>query len=165
MRTYDEALAASLEEPSFSNGSQWAIWSYNWCERCTNDSPELVDKGEGCPLILLAFMGRRPIEWLTQTAEQEALGDFHCVEFRDRDNPGGEEPTPVPDPPDQAALLPREPYEGVRMYAGLLEKTPAHDGTPVGGEAGGGDPRRVEGAGLQAGAGPENPPRPSGGAS
>jgi hypothetical protein len=45
------------------------------------------------------------------------------------------------------------------------KKTPAHDGTPVGGEAGGGAVSRVEGAGLKAGAGPENPPRPSGGAS
>lgn len=68
--------------------------------------------------------------------------------------------------PDVEEALDRELIEELRYRGYTVEKkTPAHDGTPVGGEAGGGVPRRVEGAGLKAGAGPENPPRPSGGAS
>jgi len=45
---------------------------------------------------------------------------YHCVRFRHRDDPGGREPEPVPDPPGQLCLLPRASYEGTRMHAGTL---------------------------------------------
>lgn len=114
MRTYDEAFEAARDGSPFSNHTEWEVWSYNWCERCLNDSPELVDKGKGCPLIMVALMRRTPSEWLEQ--DGFSLGDqYHCVEFRDEDGPGDTEPKPIPDPPGQLTMWPREPFEGVRM--------------------------------------------------
>lgn len=118
MRTLDEIDAAAVDGFPFSNHTDWEIWSYNWCERCRNDSPALIDQGKGCPLILVALMGKRPTEWL----DGEGPSKYTCVEFRSEDDGPGPEPQPIPDPPGQATLLPREPYQGVRMYAGVAQK-------------------------------------------
>lgn len=115
MRSLEVIEAAALPGSPFSNSTDWEIWSYNWCERCRNDSPALVDKGEGCPLILVALMGKRPSEWL----DGECPSKYTCVEFRDQNDGPGPEPQPIPDPPGQETLLDREPYEGVRMFAGV----------------------------------------------
>jgi hypothetical protein len=122
MRTYDEVMAGSLDRPAFSNGTEGHAWMDNWCDRCVHDKP-LRDGGPtdpttgilGCPIIAVAYQSRTPAEWLEQ--EPFALGDqFHCIEFRDEDDPGPPaEPQPIPDPPGQEALLPREACEGVRM--------------------------------------------------
>lgn len=134
MRTYDEAFVAAKKETPFSNGTEGMAWMENWCFRCTHDTQEKIDRGDGCPLVMVALMHRTPSEWLDQTEYDEQgrmkpyrLGDqFHCVEFRDVDDPGGEEPAPIPDPPDQETLLPREQFEGVRMFADVAaEATPA----------------------------------------
>jgi len=102
----------------------------NWCDRCVHDSEELVDKGQGCPLILVALVGRTPAEWFEQPWQQvpgrpeghtaPVLGDtYHCVEFRDEDSGPGPEPQPIPDPPGQETLWPREPFEATRMLVPL----------------------------------------------
>lgn len=130
MRTYDEIWADAKDEPAFSNGTEGYGWTAANCGTCKNDSPELVDKGEGCPLILVSLMQRTPVEWLDQKRigpngilETYGIDDqYHCVEFRDQDEPGGEEPTPVPTPPGQGSLFDREPVEGVRMYADVASE-------------------------------------------
>jgi hypothetical protein len=128
MRTLDEIGADADDRMPFSNGEEGYGWMANWCARCKNDSPELIDKGEGCRLILVGMLGKTPKEWLDQTQHDEqgrmkpySIADqYHCVEFRDQDEPGGEEPTPIPDPPGQETLFGREPVEGVRMFADVL---------------------------------------------
>jgi hypothetical protein len=110
---YDEAYEHALDRPAFSNGTGWEIWSWNNCCRCVNDGMGLGKDEPNCPLICVALVGRTPVEW---TDQQPPLGDYLCIYFRDRDDPGGYEPEPVPDPPGQLCLMPREPYEGVRMY-------------------------------------------------
>lgn len=114
MRPYEEIEAGARPQRPFSNHTEWEIWSARWCERCANDTPAKVDRDEGCPLILVALMGKTPAEWLEQDVHV-----YQCIEFRDRDNGPGPEPQPIPDPPGQGTLLPRDPYEGARMYAGL----------------------------------------------
>ncbi|MFI7532615.1 hypothetical protein [Streptosporangium sp. NPDC049376] len=62
------------------------------------------------PLAAVAVPGRFPVEW----REDNPLGlydRYTCVYFRPEDNPGPDEPTPIPDPPNQLTLCPREPYE------------------------------------------------------
>jgi hypothetical protein len=43
------------------------------------------------------------------------------VEFRDENGGPPPEPTPVPDPPGQLVLVPREQYEGHRMLTTIPE--------------------------------------------
>ena len=119
MRTYDEARSSAAEGSPFSNSTDGDMWMARWCERpCRNDSPELVARGEGCPLILVALEGYTPAEWLPQPFD--SLDRWHCVEYRGPDEPG--EPQPIPDPPDQPALWPREDFEGVRMFVDAIPK-------------------------------------------
>lgn len=119
MRTYDEALADARDETTFSNSSQWEVWSAKNCDRCFWDKPARQGDGaNGCPLILVALMGKRPAEWLTQTEQQEVHADYMCTEFRSEDDPDPN-PRPIPAPPGQGELLPREPYEDARMLTPL----------------------------------------------
>lgn len=116
MRTFDEADAAALDRSAFSNGTEWDAWSGTWCGRCEHDKDT-----PGCPLVLVAMLGKTPAEWLEQPPGEHGPYNsnlYHCVEFRDENTPGeGREPLPIPDPPGQETLLPREPYTGVRMLA------------------------------------------------
>ncbi|WP_128803675.1 MULTISPECIES: hypothetical protein [unclassified Streptomyces] len=131
MRTYDEAFAAARDESTFSNSSQWEVWAAKNCDRCIHDRPTRQgDDANGCPLILVALMNRRPAEWLTETEEQEVYADYTCTEFRHEDDPDPE-PRPIPTPPAQGELLPREPFEGHRM---LSPFDPASTTAGVGGE-------------------------------
>lgn len=130
MRTFDEALAAARDESTFSNSSQWEVWSAKNCDRCIHDKPaRQEDAANGCPLILVALMDKRPAEWLTQTEEDEVFANYTCTEFREESDPGPE-PRPIPTPPGQGELLPREPFEGHRM---LVQPAPA-DAAVQGGE-------------------------------
>lgn len=122
MRTYDEAYAAAREGSPFSNGTEGYGWMENWCERCVHDVDAGKVDGAGCPLVLVALMGRTPSEWLDGPRDEHGRysiqGQYHCVEFRDRDDPGpGYEPPPAPPLPGQIELLPAEPYIGARMFA------------------------------------------------
>lgn len=117
-RLYDEAR----DETPFSNGSQGYGWMARNCDRCIHDKPAREgNDGQGCPLVLVALMGRTPIQWLCETEEQQIHADFHCIEFRDEDDGPSPEPTPIPDPPGQLTLLPRDEFEGVRMLSPLPE--------------------------------------------
>lgn len=68
MKPYKEYEKTAKDEPPFSNGTEWEIWSYNVCmggtnheRRCVNDDG--ADEGNGCPLILLSMIGKTPAEW------------------------------------------------------------------------------------------------------
>jgi len=123
MPAYADAFARALDSPPFSNGDEGCAWMDNWCDPCLNDGRGLGLDEPQCPLIAVVLSGRTPAEWFGQ---RDARGgyrmddQYHCVRFRHRDDPGGREPEPVPDPPGQLCLLPRASYEGTRMHAGTL---------------------------------------------
>ena len=110
MRTYDEAMAAASDKRPFSNGTEGYAWTDSWCDRCVNDRGARDGTDErGCPLLMVALMGKTPAEWIEQPWQQikgrpagetaPTLGDtYHCTEFRDEDNGGGDEPEPGPPP-------------------------------------------------------------------
>jgi hypothetical protein len=100
MRTYDQAMADALDETPFSNHTMWEIWADRWCYECVNDSPELVDQGKGCPLIMVALMRKTPREWTAATEQDRIYGSYHCSEFEQRNDGGGDgESGPQPRPP------------------------------------------------------------------
>lgn len=78
MRTYEEAEAAARPGSPFSNSTEHEIWSARWCDRCANDTPAMVDRGEGCPLVLIALLGKTPAEWT-----RKGLSSYRCAEFVD----------------------------------------------------------------------------------
>lgn len=118
---FDDAYQRSRDRPAFSNGTEGEVWTANWCDRCIHDKPARETGGEdGCALLTIAIVGRTPAEWLEHRGEDGAysLSDqYHCIMFRPEDDPGPGEPEPIPDPPGQEHLLPREPYEGTRMLS------------------------------------------------
>lgn len=124
MRAYAEALADARDERAFSNSTDGEAFMSNWCWRCLHDKPARNGHEEdGCPLILVALMGKTPVEWFDQWDGKSPfpLGDqYHCIEFRD-ENDGPPPPTePEPTPPGQGELLPMEPYVGARMFADVV---------------------------------------------
>lgn len=111
--TYDQAWASAREGSPFSNSGEGECWMANNCHRCVNDNP---DDGEGCDLVLVALLGRTPVEWTPN--RPGSLGEqYRCMYFRDEeDGHGGDpEPHPIPDPPGQLTIAPREPFEASRM--------------------------------------------------
>jgi hypothetical protein len=117
---YGRLYAEARDETPFSNSDQGCGWMARNCDRCLNDKPAREGRdGEGCPLVLVALMGRTPIQWLAETEGAWIYGDFHCIEFRDENDGPGPEPQPIPDPPGQLTLLPRDTYEGHRMLTPL----------------------------------------------
>lgn len=128
-RLYDEAR----DEPAFSNSDEGIGWMANWCDRCIHDKPARNgDDANGCPLVLISLMDRRPIQWLDGPRNEQgrySLADqYHCIEFRSENDGPGPEPQPIPDPPGQLTFAPREPFEGVRMltaWPGLPTPQPA----------------------------------------
>lgn len=120
MRTYDEAMAASKDERPFSNGTEGYAWTGNWCDTCVHDkgARDGTDP-KGCPLLMIALMGRTPAEWIEQPWGQikgrpegetaPALGDtYHCTEYVEDDDGGGEpDPQPLWDPemPGQTTIF------------------------------------------------------------
>lgn len=115
------AYERAREGSPFSNHTQWEIWSANWCCRCREDGMGVGKDDPQCELITVAVCyGRTPLEWLTANPDGGVPGDYHCINFRSRDNPPdwGREPRPIPDAPGQAALFDRAPWTGVKMPPG-----------------------------------------------
>lgn len=114
-----DAYERARDEMPFSNSDEGYGWMANWCDRCIHDGCGLGKDQPQCPLILVALLDRTPAEWLDGPRDERGAyslaNQYHCLMFRDRDDPGGREPEPIPDPPGQLTLLPREPYTGVRM--------------------------------------------------
>lgn len=121
----DDLYEQAVHEPAFSNSDEGYGWMDNWCDRCVHDKSarSKTEVGPGCPLVLVALMGRRPMQWLDGPRDQHgrySIADqYHCIEFRSEDDGPSPEPTPIPTPPGQGELLPREPFEVVRMLTPL----------------------------------------------
>ena len=83
MRTYDELFVDAADRAAFANGSEGEAWTAAWCERCTRD--DLADVDGGCPLLLVALMGRTPVEFVpgpTDAAGRVSLTQqYRCTEF------------------------------------------------------------------------------------
>lgn len=109
--TYDEVYAKAAEGSPFSNSTEGDAWTANNCQRCIHDKPARNDDYENaCPILGVAYCGKTPAEWMRK--EGFRLGDqYMCLFFRDEDNGGPGEPTPIPDPPGQDALFPRDGFE------------------------------------------------------
>jgi hypothetical protein len=118
MRTEEEIYASALDRPAFSNGSEWEIWSANWCQKCVHEKALREGRDSlGCPLVAVAMChGRTPIEWLTPDST-EGPDDYHCIEFRNEDDGRGGNGGRPDDPiPGHGVLIPREPYVGTHMF-------------------------------------------------
>jgi hypothetical protein len=123
---YDDAFERAADKRPFANGDEGYGWMGANCGSCIHDKPAREDHPEnGCPLIMVALVGKTPTEWLDQKVtgphgyEPYSIEDqYRCMYWRSEDDgPGDGEPQPVPDPPGQLTLMPREPLEGVRMFA------------------------------------------------
>lgn len=125
MRDFDEAFAAARDRRPFSNGTEGYGWMDAWCGRCLHDKGTRDGTDDaGCPLVRVALMGRTPSEWLDGPRDEHGRysieDQYHCVEFRDEDDPGpGYEPV-EPVSPDQLELFDAAPYERPRMYADVV---------------------------------------------
>ena len=124
----DKLLAESRDEPAFSNADEGYAWLDANCATCIHDRPaRRGDDGQGCPLVLISLMGRRPAQWLDGDRDENGLysrqGQYRCTEYRHEDDPDPES-RPLPVPPGQGELLPRVPYEGHRMLTPLPGTTP-----------------------------------------
>jgi hypothetical protein len=114
--TYDQAWETASEGSPFSNSDDGLAWLEANCQRCVNDKPAREGREEnGCPLIFVSLCGRTPTEW-TRTDKPRSFGEnYRCMYFRDEEDGGDPEPQPIPDPPGQLTLAPREPFEASRM--------------------------------------------------
>lgn len=115
--TFEEASAKARQGLPFSNGTEGDCWMEANCGRCIHDKPARHGRPEdGCPLVLVAYMGRTPAEWI-ETSPFGLSDRYTCVMFRSEDDPGPDEPAPIPDPPGQLVLCERKPYERpARMF-------------------------------------------------
>ncbi|MFI5473133.1 hypothetical protein ACIA6D_23200 [Streptomyces cacaoi] len=121
-RLYDEAL----DEPAFSNSDEGYGWMGANCLTCIHDKPARQgDDGNGCPLILITLMGRRPAQFLDGPRDEHGrysiARQYTCIEYRHEDN-GPADPQPIPDPPGQLTLCPRGEFEGHRMLTPLPDQ-------------------------------------------
>lgn len=116
MRDYGEIFDDARDERPHVDIVEWIAYV---CDSCVNDPGEnnLTVDNPGCPIIAVMINQRTPVELLEQP--DDAPDPYHCVEYRGPDDGPGE-PQPTPDPPNQPALWPREPFEGVRMYADTI---------------------------------------------
>lgn len=126
MRTYAEAYAAARDGRPFSNGTEGYGWMDAWCSDCIHDRGTRDGTDEtGCPLVMVALMAKTPSEWLDGPRDEHGrygiTDQYHCVEYRDENDPGpGYEPVD-PVSPDQLELFDAEPWRRVRMYGPTRE--------------------------------------------
>lgn len=124
MRTYEEALVASRPERSFGYLEELDAWMVNWCQRCKHDQDQTLG---GCPLLMVAIVDERtPSEWMEGEPQKQDKNycyakAYSCIEFRDKDDKDGGEPTPIPTPPGQDGLFERSEFEGRRVLKPLPE--------------------------------------------
>lgn len=128
---FDDVMKRSRDRPAFSNGTEGYGWMDAWCHRCLRDAPfQRMGKGSGCPIILVAELGRTPAEFLDGPRDEHGAysieGQYTCVEFR-APGGGGGEPRPRPEPTGMDGLFAR-PERQTRMY---VQPQPVEEPTPV----------------------------------
>lgn len=107
----------------FSNSTEGCAFTANWCDRCVHDKPARQDRYEdACGILLLALCGQTPGEWIEQEWGEKGppVDRYHCIEFRDENEPPPPRTTPLPTPPGQGELIPQEPYVAVRMFSDVV---------------------------------------------
>jgi len=133
MRTYDEILSSASDSPPFSNGTEGHGWMENWCYAPCHQPDELAwqryedgkrktpPKLSGCPLLLVALLGKTPVEWIDQREQGKPypIDRYHCIEVRGPDEGGGSgggtnPPRPRREPKDMDGLFDR-PERRTRM--------------------------------------------------
>ncbi|KPI31397.1 hypothetical protein OV320_2613 [Actinobacteria bacterium OV320] len=124
---YGHLYAEAHDEPAFSNSDEGYGWMDANCATCIHDKPARQGRDhEGCPLILITLMSKRPIQFLDGPRSPEGLyniaDQYRCIEYR-HENDGPTDPQPIPDPPGQLTLLPREDYQGHRMLTQAPQET------------------------------------------
>jgi len=132
MRANDELLASAREVPPFSNSTEGYGWIDAHCLTCVHEKPTRQGREwDGCPLIALSMGGFTPAEWIPGDPRVAGGWDaarlFTCVEYRHEDDGSDPEPKPIPDPPGQLTLFPRDGLEGVRMLKPYGTEQPAQD--------------------------------------
>lgn len=123
MLGHDQLYDESRDARPFANSTEGYGWFAANCETCIHDKPaRRGDEGNGCPLILLALVGRTPAQWLDGPRDENGLysiaGQYTCIEYR-HENDGPADPRPVPTPPGQGELFGRDGFEGHRMLTAL----------------------------------------------
>ncbi|WP_435109755.1 hypothetical protein [Nocardiopsis synnemataformans] len=112
------------ETPAFSNGTEGAAWMGTWCDTCVHDVDARRMDGPGCELVFIALEGKTPAEWI-ETAPFSLTDRYQCLMYRPEGGGGDTEPRPLPEPPGQIGLFPREPFTGTRMLTPLHTEVPA----------------------------------------
>lgn len=114
--TYEQASETACEGSPFSNSDDGHAWIASNCERCVYDKPAREGRYEdACLLLTIAVSGRTPAEW-THVDNPRSFGEkYRCLYFRNEEDGGDTEPQPIPDPPGQITLAPREEFEASRM--------------------------------------------------
>lgn len=111
---YDASWDSSREGSPFSNNTEYEVWEVNWCDRCLRDAPYRRDiSPTGCPLLVIALLGRTPAEWMEQPPDSPDR--YHCIEFKAPGGGGSGGPRPKPDPRGMDELFPR-PEPQSRMF-------------------------------------------------
>jgi len=126
VRSYEEIEADARPGTAFSNGTSFEIWSAGWCERCKWDAAfQSGTTDQGCPLLLIAIMGKTPKEW-TETG----LQDYDCSEFvSDDDGDDGDGPE-TPDGPTSPAVEIDGQVDLFSVFADQIAEAPQQ--VPVG---------------------------------
>ncbi|OPC84176.1 hypothetical protein B4N89_27515 [Embleya scabrispora] len=108
---YDALEAQAVDEPAFSNSDEGYAWIDANCAICVHELPPRERRdGDGCPLILIALLGKRPRQWSdgprTPEGRYAMATQYVCSE--QRDEPAADELRPVPVMAGQGELLPCE---------------------------------------------------------
>ncbi len=71
---------------AFSNGTEWEVWSYNWCHQCSRDEMGGAPEGTYCDVIAASLVSDSvPPQWIPGTDD---FGDrYHCTEFEALEGP------------------------------------------------------------------------------
>lgn len=67
---------------AFSNSTEFEVWSYNWCERCTKDEKGGAAEGVYCPILdTVLLQNEVPPQWSPGTDDYRDR--YHCSEFQE----------------------------------------------------------------------------------
>lgn len=117
MRTAPQIENDARGGSPFSNSTEFEIWQDGNCATCVHDKPAREGREwDGCPLLSVVYGDLTPAEWLESEHYPNPASKYTCVEYRHEDDGKDDpEPKPIPDPPGQLTLFPRDGFEGVRM--------------------------------------------------